>query len=399
MAPAFLFIYFSNERRVCRRFHFHFSIKDGRLHRVEFSHNLSGVTCKLPVSFYFPTCVHSLCTARCGIDVIRPIFLSCSTRIGFHLERKMADGWIPAENGGAHKDLRRRISNSAQSLNRFVRLPKPKKCRSWGRQLLRRWSSSGASLFGGFFASTSGSCGSVDDVRNRRDDSSPPRSLDADVFASLSSDYVHFGTASPPPKPPRVRRWSTVSDGSSPTDCEGSLTSVQSSGLLPEEEQEEEERRLLFLRFQLAGAAGCCSSVELSVGPADGVGQSSGATAATADVRGEEMKGAESLRTSGDETHPSGADEEDDDDQHDDGSNGHDWIVTKRKLLRPLSPPPAITSHHTHGDFGLEDARLLWLGWRLGRPEVLRPLPGRIRNSAHDVNPTPKKKRNRWAAS
>jgi hypothetical protein len=139
---------------------------------------------------------------------------------------------------------------------------------------------------------------------------------------------------------------------------------VQSSGLL----QEEEERRLLFLRFQLAGAAGCCSSVELSVGPADGVGQSSGTVAA--DV-GEEMEGAESLRTSGDETHSSGADEEDDDDQHDDSSNGHDWIVTKRKLLRPLSPPPATTSHHhTHGDFRLEDARLLWLGWRLGRPEV-----------------------------
>jgi hypothetical protein len=139
---------------------------------------------------------------------------------------------------------------------------------------------------------------------------------------------------------------------------------VQSSGLL----QEEEERRLLFLRFQLAGAAGCCSSVELSVGPADGVGQSSGAAA---DDVGEEMKGAESLRTSGDETHSSGADEEDDDDQHDDSSNGHDWIVTKRKLLRPLSPPPATTSHHhTHGDFRLEDARLLWLGWRLGRPEV-----------------------------
>lgn len=276
----------------------------------------------------------------------------------------MADGWIPADNGGAHKDLRRRISNSAQSLNRFVRLPKPKKCRSWGRQLLRRWSSSGASLFGGFFASTpsaGGSCGSGD-VRNP---DSPPRSLDADVFASLSSDYVHFGTATPPPKPPRVRRWSTVSDGSCPTDCEGSLTSVQSSGLL----QEEEERRLLFLRFQLAGAAGCCSSVELSVGPADGVGQSSGTVAA--DV-GEEMEGAESLRTSGDETHSSGADEEDDDDQHDDSSsNGHDWIVTKRELLRPLSPPPATTSHHhTHGDFRLEDARLLWLGWRLGRPEV-----------------------------
>jgi hypothetical protein len=138
---------------------------------------------------------------------------------------------------------------------------------------------------------------------------------------------------------------------------------VQSSGLL----QEEEERRLLFLRFQLAGAAGCCSSVELSVGPADGVGQSSGAAA---DDVGEEMKGAESLRTSGDETHSSGADEEDDDDQHDDGSSGHDWIVTKRELLRPLSPPPATSHHHTHVDFRLEDARLLWLGWRLGRPEV-----------------------------
>jgi hypothetical protein len=123
----------------------------------------------------------------------------------------------------------------------------------------------------------------------------------------------------------------------------------------------------LFLRFQLAGAAGCCSSVELSVGPADGVGQSSGAAA---DDVGEEMKGAESLRTSGDETHSSGADEEDDDDQHDDGSSGHDWIVTKRELLRPLSPPPATSHHHTHVDFRLEDARLLWLGWRLGRPEV-----------------------------
>ncbi|XP_046645489.1 uncharacterized protein LOC124336002 isoform X6 [Daphnia pulicaria] len=291
----------------------------------------------------------------------------------------MADGWIPADNGGAHKDLRRRISNSAQSLNRFVRLPKPKKCRSWGRQLLRRWSSSGASLFGGFFASTpsaGGSCGSGD-VRNP---DSPPRSLDADVFASLSSDYVHFGTATPPPKPPRVRRWSTVSDGSCPTDCEGSLTSVQSSGLL----QEEEERRLLFLRFQLAGAAGCCSSVELSVGPADGVGQSSGTVAA--DV-GEEMEGAESLRTSGDETHSSGADEEDDDDQHDDSSNGHDWIVTKRKLLRPLSPPPATTSHHhTHGDFRLEDARLLWLGWRLGRPETKPVISERERGLLQRAN-------------
>ncbi len=295
----------------------------------------------------------------------------------------MADGWIPAENGGA-KNLRRRISNSAQSLNRFVRLPKPKKCRSWGRQLLRRWSSS-ASLFGGFFASApGGSCGS-DDARNP-DHSSPPRSLDADVFASLSSDYVHFGTATPPPKPPRVRRWSTVSDGSSPTDCEGSLPSVQSSGLLLPEE--------LFLRFQLA-AAGCCSSVELSIGPADGVGESSGAAA---DV-GEEMEEAESLRTSGDETHPSGADEDDDDDEAtgNDQHDGGDWIVTKGKLLRPLSPP---ATHHTHGDFRLEDARLLWLGWRLGR-QVLRkeeeeekkPLPGRIRNSAHDFNPSPPPKK------
>lgn len=180
----------------------------------------------------------------------------------------------------------------------------------------------------------------------------PTTPLDhVDVFASLSSDYVNFGTATPPPKPPRAVQhpWWTVDDRSSPTDCEGSFTSVQSSGLREdlEEEDEENRRRLLFLRFQLSTTSAGC--IELSDRPTDGVSslefESSGATAAAATLLEEIEEAESSLRTSGDETHPSAADDEDDD-ECDATGNGH------------LS--------HTHGDrdFRLEDARLLWLLWR-----------------------------------
>jgi hypothetical protein len=285
----------------------------------------------------------------------------------------MADGCqsLPPEeiNLKSTKNLKRKISNSAQSLNRFVRLPKPKKCRSWGRQLLRRWASTS---FVGFFASPN-SCGSENDVRHRPPPSPPDH---VDVFASLSSDYVNFGTATPPPKPPRVVQhpWWTVADRSSPTDCEGSLTSVQSSGglLRGEEEEEEEEnrRRLLFLRFQLS--AGSC--IELAESPTDGVvsfsKESSGAAV---------IEEAESLRTSDDETHPSVVRAMDDDDecaQHhhddDDWDNHGDLIETGIKFSSTLwshthqgqHHHPLSTARNDEDDFRLEDARLLWLGWR-----------------------------------
>lgn len=279
------------------------------------------------------------------------------------------------------KKAKRKMSSSTLTLNRFVSLPKPKKCRSWGRQLLRRWSSAN---FISFFNS-SGSC--TGDNNNRGEDSPP---LAVDVFGSL--DYVNFGPITPPPKPPRVgahsgpSSLSTGADRSSPTDCEGSFTSVQSSGLQVQEE-EREAARLFSLRFQLLSSS--LPSIEYHPCSLDGVEQqetvilcaeSSGAAASNA-ARDEVLgRKAESLRTSGDETHPSGTDDDEDDviiDENTenctrDGGIAHTSLSAKLLRMRPLSPValPLYDQLEGNDDFRLEDARLLWLQWRIVIPSV-----------------------------
>lgn len=285
------------------------------------------------------------------------------------------------------KSAKRRNSGSTLTLNRFVRLPKPRKCRSWGRQLLRRWSSAS---FINFFSSPS-SC--TKESSNSGNDS-PPLADAVDVFGS--SDYVNFGPITPPPKPPRVgaqsglSSLSTGADRCSATDCEGSLTSVQSSALQVEEE-ERDASRLFFLRFQLMSSS--LPSIELSPCSLDGVdegqdvicsGESSGAvTAATSNAARDEQfhrRGAESLPTSEDETHSSGADDDEDDviidddveNEARDGGITHKSLSAKLLRMRPLWPValPLYDQLEGNDDFRLEDARLLWLQWRLVIPSV-----------------------------
>ncbi|XP_045028907.1 uncharacterized protein LOC116921277 isoform X4 [Daphnia magna] len=290
------------------------------------------------------------------------------------------------------KSAKRRNSGSTLTLNRFVRLPKPRKCRSWGRQLLRRWSSAS---FINFFSSPS-SC--TKESSNSGNDS-PPLADAVDVFGS--SDYVNFGPITPPPKPPRVgaqsglSSLSTGADRCSATDCEGSLTSVQSSALQVEEE-ERDASRLFFLRFQLMSSS--LPSIELSPCSLDGVdegqdvicsGESSGAvTAATSNAARDEQfhrRGAESLPTSEDETHSSGADDDEDDviidddveNEARDGGITHKSLSAKLLRMRPLWPVALPLHDQLEGndDFRLEDARLLWLQWRLVIPSVRQTKP------------------------
>lgn len=134
-------------------------------------------------------------------------------------------------------------------------------------------------------------------------------------------------------------------------------------------------------------------SIELSPCSLDGVdegqdvicsGESSGAvTAATSNAARDEQfhrRGAESLPTSEDETHSSGADDDEDDviidddveNEARDGGITHKSLSAKLLRMRPLWPVALPLHDQLEGndDFRLEDARLLWLQWRLVIPSV-----------------------------
>ena len=251
------------------------------------------------------------------------------------------------------KGRRRRLSAPTLSLHGFC-LPEPKKCRSWSRNLLRRWASV-----------TFNFC-----TFSKEESAASAATVTAEEEEEAN---LNFAPVTPPPKPPRVSAgrldlsssWSTIAaDRPSRVDGEGSFSS---STLV------ERTGSSLLVMFQQCHP----STLQLASSTPDGSSstltcsrESSGAAnkKKRADPALEEggKEEEESLwLTTKDGTHPSGADDDSllvvvDDVVADKGDKSRLFFT---KLLRPL----LSTRQHRldDDDFRLEDALVLWRQWRL----------------------------------